>query len=197
MADGQIAPSRMSPIRFDWQMVEALATQQIIQAVTDVHQQHPHEQISGALFFGFYGDGSAAYWPSVAVGTEQSLDTLVERYRVAENTTTHKINKLTASLRWSGPDLIYSAEPSTAEAACADAFTAVASQTQDFDEWEQLYNLFLACFPRAAKCASESLIQAALVSPDFIAIAADEAEELIALSLSPAQLQRHFPKHGS
>ena len=50
-------------------------------------------------------------------------------------------------------------------------------------DWDDLYDRFRQCF-----------LHAKLVAPDFAAVACDEDEELIAPSLTPEQLQRHFPE---
>ncbi|WP_152896408.1 hypothetical protein [Morococcus cerebrosus] len=47
---------------------------------------------------------------------------------------------------------------------------------------------------RGCRRATEDLLRAKLVAPDFVAVACDEDEELIVPSLMPEQLQRHFPE---
>jgi len=61
-------------------------------------------------------------------------------------------------------------------------------------DWDDLYDHFRQCFPRACRCATEDLLRTKLVAPDFVAVACDEEEELIAPSLTPEQLRQHFPE---
>ena len=61
-------------------------------------------------------------------------------------------------------------------------------------DWDDLYDRFRQCFPRACRRATEGLLRTKLVALDFVAVACDEDEELIAPSLTPEQLQQHFPE---
>ena len=61
-------------------------------------------------------------------------------------------------------------------------------------DWDDLYDRFRQCFPRAYRRVTEDLLRTKLVAPDFVAVACDEDEELIAPSLTPEQLKQHFPE---
>ena len=106
------------------------------------------------------------------------------------------------SLRWSGPDLmsgadpVYTRVPGEAESTAAEHVHAEAAERGGFAAWEEAYSRFLRVFPKAARRAREELIADGTVGPEFIAIADDEEGELIPLSLTDAQLSRHFPDHS-
>jgi hypothetical protein len=98
--------------------------------------------------------------------------------------------------RWSGPDIAYQFEPDEPMDAIADGVQEVAGESGNFDDWEPIYDRFTQCFPEAAKRAREQLIAEGLVGEEFLALAMDEAEELVPLSLTEEQLLQHFPHHA-
>lgn len=175
----------------DWSAIESAATEQIISAVRAVRERHPDESIYGAMFHEFYGDGSVIYWPMVTVGTEESLAQAAAEYGAGEGGE----DSLKSSLRWSGPDLVHGFDPLNSEQALADGVHAAASSSGEFEKWERLYVRFMRCFPKAAKLARKQLVAENLVGKQFIAIAEDEAGELVPLSLTTAQLLRNFPQY--
>lgn len=63
--------------------------------------------------------------------------------------------------------------------------------------WEKTYDHFLRRFPKAAKKARQQLIREGVVDKNFIIIAEDDAGELVPLSLTRAQLLRHFPQYDA
>ncbi|MCV5263427.1 DUF4303 domain-containing protein, partial [Escherichia coli] len=74
-----------------------------------IHQEHPCQHIYGAMFHCFYGDGDIIDWPCLAVGTEESLASIVTAYQ--KNGFTQNVEKLTQDLRWSPADHKYNDEP--------------------------------------------------------------------------------------
>ena len=88
----------------DWQSIENLAYQIIVDAVHSICRQHPHETVYAAIFHNFYCDNTHLYFPSLSVGTEELLARVVEKYQ-SEYGSTASRTELEQSLRWSGADL--------------------------------------------------------------------------------------------
>lgn len=177
----------------NWREIEDAAAGQIVSAVRAVREEHPDESVYGAMFHEFYGDGSVIYWPMVTVGTEESLAEVAAEYAARHG----EEEGVESSLRWSGPDLAHGIDPGDSEQALADSVHAVASSSGEFTDWERVYDRFLSCFPKAAKLARKQLVAEKLVGKDFIAIAEDESGELVPLSLTKAQLMKHFPQYDA
>lgn len=163
---------------------------QILSAVHSVRDRYPAEHIYGAMFHDFYGDGTVMTWPTVTVGTEESLAGLEAGYDAE-----HGDASINESLRWSGPDLAHGFDPGEAEEAIAEHVNIAACRSGDFQVWQQTYARFLQCFPKAAKQACRQLLAEGVITRQFIAVAIDETSELVKLSLSKTQLQTHFPQH--
>lgn len=169
----------------NWREIEEAATEQLVQAVREVREESPDETIYGAVFHEFYGDGESISWPMVAVGTEETLAEMVDD------------GDDEASLRWSGPDFEYNVDPTDQLDELASRVEKAAAASGDFDKWERVYERFQKCFPKAAKLARKQLVAEKAVGKAFIAVAMDEAEELVPLSLTKAQLRKHFPHHDA
>ena len=164
----------------DWHEIERAAAAQVFSAVRDVRDTHPDETIYGAMFHEFYGDGTNIYWPTVTIGTEESLSEVIAAY-----TARHDVDvSMETSLRWSGPDLEHGFDPGASEQTLATGVQAAASSSGDFKDWERFYGRFLRSFPKAAKLARKQLMAEKLVDKDFIAIADDETADLVVLSLT-------------
>jgi len=185
----------MSKRQFDWQGLELAAVDYMVTAVKRVHEQYSNESMYGAIFHAFYGDGSIIYWPCVAIGTEESLAQVVSTYQQSGYTET--IEQLNCNLRWSAADLLHCSEPTEIEDNWAESCCEFASHTGKFSYWEKTYDHFMHIFPQAAKKAWEQLLQEGVVDDNFIAITADEAGDLIPLSLTKAQLFQHFPQYAA
>lgn len=183
----------MAKRTFDWRGLEATAVNSMVSAVRTVREHHPDEQLYGAIFHAFYGDGEQIYWPCIAVGTQESLAQKVAYYQQELGYTT-PVDELNDDLRWSGADLPYCQDSDEEGQRWADACQSFAALAGTFCDWETHYNRFLHIFPKAAKKARKQLMDDGIVGKHFIAIAADEAEELIPLSLTKAQISRHFPR---
>lgn len=173
----------------DTQTLVTTAAAQLIDAVRSVRKEYPGETIYGAMFHEFYGDGTVIYWPMVTVGTEETLAEVVADYTARSGPE----EGLADSLRWSGPDLTHGFEPASVLQELAD--TVQASAGAGSAQWERQYDRWLRCFPKAAKLAMKQLVAEGIVSKSFVAIATDEAGELIPLSLTKAQLVAHFPEY--
>ena len=169
---------------FDWAGLEQAAIDQVLTAVRLVRRTHPEEQIYGAIFHEFYGDGESLYWPCLTVGTEESL----------AKTSGGDSDE---GLRWSGPDLVYTEEPGEVEEAWAQRCAELAAAAGRFADWQKVYRRFERCFPKAAKRARAQLVAEGAVGRDFIAVAMDEAGELVPPSLTKAQLRTHFPEYDA
>ncbi|KJK03341.1 hypothetical protein UB43_02210 [Pseudomonas sp. 21] len=177
--------------KFDWKALENAAVDHVVSAVRRIRQTHPDEAVYGAMFHEFYGDGSVLYWPMVTIGTEEVLARAAADYGDDGE-----------DLRWSGPDLSQCAEDHGFEPGdeqdqwatrCAEFAQATAEGS--FSAWEAVHERFLHCFPRAARRARAQLLKEGLVDKRFIAVATDEAGDLVPLSLTRAQLLRHFPMY--
>lgn len=184
----------------DWKAVEDAATAQLTAAVRRVRAERPEDRVYGAMFHEFYGDGSVIYWPCLTVGTEEGLAQVVAGY--AEHSGPDDSGEREQTLRWSGPDLmsaadpIYANEPGEVENRLAEQVHAEADG-RGFEAWQKVYERFLRVFPKAAKRARKELIADGTVDREFIAIAEDEEGELVPLSLTRAQLLKHFPQYDA
>ncbi|MGC3953144.1 MAG: DUF4303 domain-containing protein [Propionicimonas sp.] len=184
----------------DWKAVEDAATAQLTAAVRRVRAERPDDHIYGAMFHEFYGDGSVIYWPCLTVGTEEGLAQVVASYE--EHSGPDESGEREQTLRWSGPDLmsaadpLYANEPGEVENSLAKQVHTEADG-RGFEAWEKVYERFLRVFPKAAKRARKELLADGTVDREFIAIAEDEAGELIPLSLTKAQLLKHFPQYDA
>ncbi|EOU9530443.1 DUF4303 domain-containing protein [Cronobacter dublinensis] len=185
----------MAQQAFDWQSLEDTAVTMMVAAVRDVHQQHPQERLYGATFHAFYDDGTVIYWPCIAVGTEESLARRVAEYQAQGDTASTE--SLTESLRWSSADLPYNIEPDEHAERLALDCCDFAARDGTFSVWQKTCEHFMRRFPRAAKKARQQLIREGVVDKNFIIIAEDEAGELVPLSLTRAQLLRHFPHYDA
>lgn len=173
----------------NWREIEDAAVAQLVSAVREVRDEQPDETIYAAVFNEFYGDGTVTRWPMLAVGTEETLAEMVDDARERNGDS----DDLEREYRWSGPDIAYQFEPDEAMDEIADSVQEVAGESGDFDDWEPIYDRFTERFPAAATRAREQLIAEGLVGEEFLALAMDEAEELVPLSLTKEQLQQHFP----
>ena len=201
---------------YDWQKVEQLAFDYIIECVTQIHKKHPNERIYAAIFHCFYGDGEYIYFPPISIGTQELLQRVFDEYRQNPSFDDESDEKLKNSLRWSGADLAeYMFDNGETFARCSELAQEVADFAKEysgydfdedcddeyddpkiqakFNEWQKVYDEFLACFPKACRRATQHLLKTKMVERDFIAIANDEEMTLIKPSLTDEQLKRHFP----
>lgn len=196
-------------MNFDWQKVEQLAFEYVVDCVTQIHQKHPNEKIYGAMFHCFYGDGENIYFPPVSVGTEELLAKVVDNYKQNPSYADEPKEQLSKTLRWSGADLAdYMFDESELFNKCSELAEQVAeyaketsgydcdddSTEENFEKWGEIYQTFEHCFPKACKRATQYLLTTNMVEPDFIAVATDEKFELVPLSLTKEQLAKHFPE---
>ena len=87
----------------DWQYIENIAYQIIVDAVHSIRRQHPRQTVYTAIFHNFYCDNTYLYFPSLSVGTEELLTRVVEKYQ-SEYGSAESRSELEQSLRWSGAD---------------------------------------------------------------------------------------------
>lgn len=172
----------------EWESVEQAAVEQVLREVRRVRAEHPDERIYAAMFHAFYGDGTYTVWPSLSVGTEESLRRVEARY--VEGGYSGDL----ASLRFSGADLPYMTDPAEAEEVLADEVNQYGLSLGDFEAWSGVYQQFLEVFPRAARKARKAAIDEGLVGEEFIVVALDEAMELVPACLTREQSERHFPE---
>lgn len=176
----------MKQAMFDWCGLETAAVNHMIAAVRQIRDTYPQEQLYGAIFHGFYGDGSCIGWPCLAVGSEESLASVTAHYQMSVD-----------DLRWSPADLPHNVDQNEESEQWAEACCEFASLDGTYSAWEKIYDRFLHIFPQAAKKARQQLLRDGIVDKDFIAIASDEAGKLIPLSLTKAQILRYFPEYDA
>lgn len=199
---------------FDWQKVEQMAFEYVVDCVTQTHQLHPDEKIYGAMFHCFYGDGEEIYFPPVSVGTEELLAKVVDNYKQNPSYADESQEQLSKTLRWFGADLAeYMFDDSEVFTKCSELAQEVADYAkaysgydfeedcddddnpeiqEKFEQWQKVYDAFLMCFPKVCRRASEYLLSTTMVERDFIAIAFDEAGTLLRPSLTDEQFAKHF-----
>lgn len=180
----------------DWRGLRGEAKRQIIDAVEAVSSARPDARIYAAIVSEFSGEtGGVIAWPMVTIGTEETLADVVARYRDRGDDDP----ELERVLRWSAPDLAtddaLAFDPDEAQDAWAAQVEALAGRGDD-DAWEATYRRYLEVFPAAAKDARRELIAAGVVGKGFLAVASDDDGELIPLSLTATQVERHFPEFG-
>ena len=174
-------PAQTSAV--DWKALDAHILDRLVEAVRAHAVAHPGDHIYGAAFHVFYGEtGGVVAWPALAIATEEDLATIAADSRFTP-----------ADLRWSPADWSVQLDPSEGDDAWAARIEASATGRDDA-HWEKVNERFLRAFAKAAKRARGVLVAERSVEKSFIAVAMDEAWELIPLSLTPAQVRAHFPE---
>ena len=178
---------------FDWGGLKQAAQAQIERVVREVAQERPDDPIYGAIFHNFYADGTVLRWPSLAVGTDQTLAEVLLSYGpefAGQDSAT--------ALRWSGADLtLGELAPGNGEDTWAEATLAEANRRGTDAHWDRTYARYERTFAAAAKAARTALVKDGIVGREFLAIAMDETMTLVPLSLTPTQLRTHFPDLGT
>jgi hypothetical protein len=167
----------------DWKALDAHLLAALLGAVRAHHDEHPDHRIYAAAFHNFYAEtGGVIAWPSLAIATEEDLRMLAAGSSFTED-----------DLRWSPADWTTQLDPSESDDAWAAEVERAAGRRDDA-YWNAQYDRFLRAFASAAKKARPLLVAEKVVEKDFIAVAMDEAWDLVPLSLTPAQVRRHFPE---
>lgn len=185
----------------DEKVVIEAAVAQLVAAVRSVRERHPQDQVYGAMFHEFYGDGSVMTWPVVTACTEDALMKVAMSYSTASSD--RDGGSWAETLRWSGADFMqvfdseYSVEPGEVEDTIVAQVQEHAARTGNVDAWESEYGRYLRCFPKAAMTARGLLIAEGVVDEQFVAIAADETGDLIPLSLTKDQIRQHFLEYDA
>ncbi len=158
-------------------------TDRLVTAIHAHRRARPSDRIYGAAFHVFSGEtGGAIAWPSLAIATEEDLASVVEGTRFSAD-----------DLRWSPADWSLQLDPTSEDEGWAAMVEAYAAAGDD-ERWEKTYDRYLRTFAKAAKKARARLVAEGSVERRFIAVAMDEAWEMVPLSLSVAQLRTHFPE---
>ncbi|MFD1811043.1 DUF4303 domain-containing protein [Rhodococcus gannanensis] len=162
--------------------VAAVVHDRIVEFVRQVRAEHPSDRIYGAAVHEFYAEhGGVIYWPMIGVASEESLASVTTERFDAE------------ALRWSPADWPWQLDPNDADDALAEAITAAATAGDDA-AWERAHRRFERDVVRACTRARRTLIADDVVGREFVAVAMDEAWELVPLCLSKAQVRKHFPE---
>lgn len=173
----------MSARNPDWKALDEHLVARLVEAVREHHAAHPSQHIYGAAFHVFYGEtGSVVAWPSLAIATEEDLAAIAAGSQFSPD-----------ELRWSPADWSTQLDPSVADDEWAAQIETFACSRDD-EHWEKAYERFQRAFARAAKKARGILSAEGVVEKIFIAVAMDEGWQLTPLSLTVAQLRRHFPE---
>lgn len=174
----------MSPTpSLDWKALDEHLVTSLFDAVRSHHVNHPVQRIYGAAFHVFYGEtGGVVAWPLLGIASEEDLESIAEGSNFAPE-----------ELRWSPADWSTQIDPTHADDAWAQRIEAFASIRNDA-HWEKVYDRYLRACAKAAKKARARLVSEGIVEKSFIAVAMDEAWELVPLSLTAAQVRAHFPE---
>jgi hypothetical protein len=166
----------------DWASVEAAVRDQIVAFVRLMRVEHPDDRIYGAAVHEFYAEaGGVIAWPSIGVASEESLASVATDHLAAD------------ALRWSPADWPWQLDPGEAEDRLAERVEAAAT-ADDGERWHAVHHRFERTVAKACKAARRTLIDEEVVGREFVAVAMDEAWELIPLSLTKTQVRRHFPE---
>lgn len=175
-----MAPTTLGPV--DWASVEAAVRDQIVAFVRRMRVEHPGDRIYGAAVHEFYAEaGGVIAWPMIGVASDESLATAATDRLDAD------------ALRWSPADWPWQLDPGDAEDRWAERVEAAAT-SGDGERWHAVHHRFERTVAKACKAARRTLIDEEVVGREFVAVAMDEAWELIPLSLTRAQVRRHFPE---
>ncbi|MFJ1613444.1 DUF4303 domain-containing protein [Streptomyces sp. NPDC088846] len=169
-------------MRFDWTGLEAAIREQIVGFVQRVRADHPDERVYGAAVHEFYAEsGGTIAWTLVGVASE-------ERIALAATGTLDA-----QELRWSPADWPWQLDPGETEDEWAGRLEAAAT-ADGGRRWDAVHARYLRTVAKACKAARKRLVADGVVDRDFVVVAMDEAWELVPLSLTPAQIRRHFPE---
>ncbi|MGW6376027.1 DUF4303 domain-containing protein [Rhodococcus sp. NPDC055112] len=166
----------------DWARVEAAVQDQIVAFVRRMREEHADDRIYGAAVHGFYAEaGGVIAWPMIGVVSEESLASVVTDRHDAD------------ALRWSPADWPWQLDPGEAENGWAGRVEAAAT-ADGGKRWHTVHDRFERAVAKACKAARRTLVDEGVVDREFVAVAMDEAWELIPLSLTRTQVRRHFPE---
>ncbi|MFG1782496.1 DUF4303 domain-containing protein [Rhodococcus oryzae] len=166
----------------DWASMEAAVRDQIVAFVRLMRVEHPDDRIYGAAVHEFYAEaGGVIAWPVIGVASEESLASVATDHHDAD------------ALRWSPADWPWQLDPGEAEDRLAERVEAAAT-ADDGERWHAVHDRFERTVAKACKAARRTLIDEGVVGREFVAVAMDEAWELIPLSLTKTQIRRHFPE---
>ncbi|SDD21024.1 protein of unknown function [Rhodococcus tukisamuensis] len=162
--------------------MEAAVRDQIVAFVRRMRVEHPGDRIYGAAVHEFYAEaGGMIAWPMIGVVSEESLASAATDRHDAD------------ALRWSPADWPWQLDPGDAEDRLAERIEAAAT-ADDGERWHAVHHRFERTVAKACKAARRTLIDEKIVGREFVAVAMDEAWELIPLSLTRTQVRRHFPE---
>ncbi|MGW4481628.1 DUF4303 domain-containing protein [Rhodococcus triatomae] len=162
--------------------VAAVMHDRIVEFVRRMRDERPTDRIYGAAVHEFYSEhGGVISWPMIGVASEESLASVATERFDAE------------ALRWSPADWPWQLDPSDADDTLAASITDAAT-AGDGTAWERVHRRFERDVVRACMRARRTLVADATVGREFVAVAMDEAWQLIPLCLSKAQVRKHFPE---
>ncbi|MDV9194210.1 DUF4303 domain-containing protein [Streptomyces sp. Wh19] len=169
-------------MRFDWAGLQTAIRDQVVGFVRRMCAEHPDEHIYGAAVHEFYAEsGGTIAWTLVGVASEERLAAAAPDALDAQ------------ALRWSPADWPWQLDPGAAEEEWASRLETAAT-AGDGRHWDTVHERYLRTAAKACTAARKQLVADGIVGRDFVVVAMDEAWELIPLSLTRAQVRKHFPE---
>jgi hypothetical protein len=169
-------------MEFDWDGLEEVLIGQVVGLVRSVREARPGDRLYGAAVHEFYAEqGGAILWTLVGAASEEWL---------AEADTGAFGGDV---LRWSPADWPWQLDPGEAEKAWALRLEAHAT-ADGGRHWDAVHDRYLRTVVAACRSARRRLVDEGVVDADFVVVAMDEAWDLVPLSLTPAEVGRHFPE---
>ncbi|MFG3531027.1 DUF4303 domain-containing protein [Streptomyces sp. NPDC047917] len=169
-------------MRFDWTGLRAAIRDQVVGFVRRMCAEHPDEHIYGAAVHEFYAEsGGTIAWTLVGVASEEGLAAAAPDALDAR------------ALRWSPADWPWQLDPGAIEKEWASRLEAAAT-AEDGRHWDTVHRRYLRTAAKACTAARKQLVAEGIVGRDFVVVAMDEEWALIPLSLTRAQVRKHFPE---
>ncbi|MFE3460756.1 DUF4303 domain-containing protein [Nocardiopsis aegyptia] len=173
-------------MEFDWDGLEEVLSGQVVGLVRRVREEHPRDRLYGAAVHEFYAEqGGMIGWTLVGVASEEWLAEAV----TGADTGTPGAD----GLRWSPADWPWQLDPGESERAWALRLEAHAL-ADGGRHWDEVHDRYLRTAVAACRSARHRLVTEGVVDADFVVVAMDEAWELVPLSLTRAEIDRHFPE---
>ncbi|RKS04624.1 uncharacterized protein DUF4303 [Nocardiopsis sp. Huas11] len=170
-------------MEFDWQGLEEVLGRQVVGLVRRVREEHPRDRLYGAAVHEFYAEqGGMIGWTMVGVASEEWLAEAVAGDGACG----------AAELRWSPADWPWQHDPGRAEDEWARRLQAHATADGE-RHWDEVHDRYLRTVVAACRSARHRLVTEGVVDADFVVVAMDEDWELVPLSLTRAEVGRHFP----
>ena len=169
-------------MEFDWGGLEEVLIGQVVGLVRQVREEHPRDRLYGAAVHEFYAEqGGMIGWTLVGAASEEWLAAAGTDIPAPD------------WLRWSPADWPWQLDPGNAEHAWALRLEEHAT-ADGGQHWDEVHDRYLRTVVAACWSARRRLVAEGVVDADFVVVAMDEAWDLVPLSLTSAEVDRHFPE---